>query len=85
VIGRRVPGFDWHLWPPGSYGYWFEGGHWVAITPNDHAANLGSHQVVEHEDGTITVSPSIAVSTSRQGVPVQVYHGFLEGGVWRDA
>ena len=85
MIGRRVPGFDWHLWNPGDYGFWFDGGHWVAITPNDHGANLGSHKVVEHDDGTITVSPSIAVSTSRQGKPLQVYHGFLECGVWREA
>jgi hypothetical protein len=85
MIGRRVAGFDWHLWGPGDYGYWIEGGHWVAITPNGHAANLGSHEVQEHDDGTITVSPSIAVRTSRDGKPVEVFHGFLEAGVWRDA
>lgn len=84
-IGHRVPGFDWHTWAPGDYGYWYEGGYWVAITPNDHAANLSGHGVQEHEDGTITVSPSIAVSTSREGKLIQVYHGFLERGVWRDA
>jgi hypothetical protein len=41
--------------------------------------------VVEHEDGTITVSPSILVSTSRDGKPLEVWHGFLERGVWRVA
>jgi hypothetical protein len=85
VIGRRVPGFDWHLWHPGDYGFWAEGEHWVAIAPSGDAANLGAHDVKEHEDGTITVSPSIAVSTSRKGVKIQVWHGFIERGVWRTA
>lgn len=85
MIGRRVPGFDWHLWSPGDYGYSIEDECWIAITPNDHAGNLGGHKVVEHEDGTITVSPSIAVYTSRDGKPLEVYHGYLEHGVWRPA
>lgn len=37
------------------------------------------HNIVEHEDGTITVSPSIDCSKSRPGT----YHGFLERGMWR--
>lgn len=91
MIGRRVVGDDVHLFQPGDYGYWWEGGHWVAETPNGHGVNLGGHKVVEHEDGTITVSPSIAVYSSRpSGAPAgmesyQVYHGFLEAGVWRVA
>lgn len=83
MIGRRVPGFDWHLWEPGDYGFSPLDDAWIAITPNGHAGNLGSHDVVEHEDGTITVKPSIAVSTSVAGVKIQVWHGFLEHGVWR--
>jgi hypothetical protein len=34
----------------------------------------------EHEDGTITVSPSILVSNPQQG---ELFHGHLERGVWR--
>jgi hypothetical protein len=67
----------------GEYGRWE--GAWYAITPNGHAANLGSHEVLEHPDGSITVSPSIRVSTSRDGKPIEVWHGFLERGVWRTA
>lgn len=84
MTGRRVREFsDPTEFVPGDYGYWHD--HWVAETPNGHGANLASHRVTEHEDGTITVSPSIAVSTSVNGKPVQVYHGWLERGVWRDA
>lgn len=82
MIGRRVSGFDWHTWEPGDYGFSIEDRCWIAITPNDHAANLSRHEVVEHEDGTITVAPSILVSTSKDGKPLQVWHGYLKAGVW---
>lgn len=61
--------------------------HWIAMTPNGHMGALGNHNVVEHEDGTITVSPSILISTSSDGgkTSTQLWHGYLERGVWRDA
>lgn len=86
MIGRRVElipqqgGFQ--LLQPGEYGRWSDG-TWYAETPNGHGANLGSHQVTEHEDGTITVSPSIGVSKATGGSPY-LWHGFLERGVWRE-
>lgn len=54
---------------------------WMARTPNGHMGNLANHDVVEHEDGSITVSPSILVSDSKG----ELWHGFLERGVWREA
>lgn len=86
MIGRRVElipqqgGFQ--LLQPGEYGRWSDG-TWYAETPNGHGANLGSHQVTEHEDGTITVLPSIGVSKAAGGAP-WLWHGFLERGVWRE-
>lgn len=88
MIGKRVDlipqegGFQ--RLRPGEYGR-LEDGTWYAETPNGHGANLGRHKVTEHEDGTITVSPSILVSTRIRGKDIQVYHGWLERGVWRDA
>ena len=55
---------------------------WELRSPNGHLGSLGNHDVVEHEDGTITVSPSILISNPQQG---ELYHGFLEKGIWRDA
>lgn len=52
---------------------------WMVRTPNGHLGNLGAHDVTEHEDGTITVSPSILVSNPQEG---ELYHGFLVAGVW---
>ena len=59
--------------------------YWMMRTPNGHYCSISTniHKVVEHEDGTITVSPSILVSSSVNGVRVEVWHGFLERGVWR--
>lgn len=55
------------------------GVEWWLLTPNGHHGRLVSHTVEEHEDGTITVSPSILVSNPQQG---ELYHGWLKRGVW---
>jgi len=51
-------GFD--SMPPGAY--WIDSaGAWAICTPNGRVGSIAKHTVVEHEDGTITVSPSILV------------------------
>lgn len=54
-------------------------GVWFVMFPGDLLGCLQNHCVVEHEDGTITVSPSILVKNSDISV-----HGFIEKGIWRD-
>jgi hypothetical protein len=68
------------LLEPGEY-IKSEAGSWYACTPNGHLGNLGDHQVTEHSDGTITVSPSILVTLvgTEEG-----WHGYLERGIWRE-
>lgn len=66
---------------PGAYGVSSSGQTWYCTTPNGLFGNLGAHQVTEHEDGTITVSPSILVTAGRGG---QSYHGFLIRGIWNE-
>jgi len=82
---------------PGDY--WIDPRHgWYAAcpTPRDEEgmisclAYLKSHKVTEHEDGTITVSPSILCSAegsiaSSDWKKRHYYHGFLEHGEWRSA
>lgn len=66
-------------WPkPGDYYFYPEVG-WCGVTPDGQQAGLRGHEVTEHEDGTISVSPSILVSSP--GKPA--WHGYLERGVWR--
>jgi hypothetical protein len=84
VQGTRVEHID-DLWPHEEHlGYYcpvmIDGKNsWMCVTPNGHMGNLSAHTVVEHEDGTITVSPSIKVSDNTG----ELWHGFLERGIWR--
>jgi len=89
--GRRVYlNNNNELWiAPGDYGK-DERGHWMArppcgmggvLTEAPDSGDLSLHEVVEHEDGTITVSPSILITQP----PLPEWHGFLERGVWRTA
>lgn len=79
MTGQRLPDeSDWHGGVPNG-SYWKRGGTWWAVTPNGHLGNLAAHDVVEHEDGTITVRPSILVGWPGR----ELYHGYLERGIWR--
>lgn len=55
---------------------------WEVREPGGHACSLNPsvHTITEHEDGMITVSPSIVI-TGPNGD--QLWHGYLERGVWR--
>ena len=77
--GRRVEHGKPHEFEPGDYGTCED--HWYCMTPNGHLGRLAGHQVTSHDDGTITVSPSILISTTGN---VQLWHGFLKRGVWEE-
>jgi hypothetical protein len=72
------------VFAPGDYG--LDRGVWYGRIPtefgNFHLGSFEKHQVVEHEDGTITVSPSI-LHTEPDDLGGKQWHGFLERGVWR--
>jgi|ERR1051326_745351 hypothetical protein len=71
MTGRRLPdGFDCTTPSLQALGlssiplgaYWKDGaGEWTVMTPNHRLGSIANHNVVEHEDQTITVSPSILV------------------------
>ena len=68
----------------GEYGWHAEHKKWYCLPPQtgdfySGQGSLGNHTIVEHEDGTITVSPSILM-TGHHG---KQWHGYLERGVWR--
>lgn len=63
---------------PGDY-WWSEvASAWMCVVPNGMLGSLRGHVITEHEDRTITASPSILVTGER------TYHGFLERGMWRE-
>lgn len=61
--------------------YWKQLGRWFINFPDeDLLGDLSNHTVEEHEDGTITVTPSILV-TKHNG---KQRHGYLTRGVWNE-
>ena len=66
---------------PGEYGK-NQADQWFMRVPASGfgMGSLANHEVIEHEDGTITVSPSI-LCTGHFG---KQWHGYLERGVWRE-
>jgi len=80
--GKRIyEGFPQN---PGEYMKDEEHNRWVFCLPNGiHGAiNTKTWQITEHEDGTLTVSPSILTTVSNN--PQYSWHGFLEHGIWRE-
>ena len=58
--GQRLA--DGFVGAPDRGSYWRdEDGSWSCCTPNGRIGSLANHAVTEHEDGTITVTPSILV------------------------
>lgn len=78
---RDLSNDDSVAFKPGTYGKDARG-TWMICFPDGLLGNLKNHAVIEHEDGTITVSPSILVKTTTGHKQV---HGFLVRGIWRDA
>ncbi len=79
--GRRIyPGEDGHfefMAPGDYYKHPALAGVWIIRDPAGKLGSLQTHTVTEHEDGTITVSPSI-MDPAPGG-----WHGWLERGAWR--
>lgn len=82
---RRLPTPEPGKFPDGfdtrTICYWWDDGYgaWMLYLPGGGLGNLRSHDVTQHEDGTITVSPSILV-TNPKGTKRR--HGYLKRGVW---
>ena len=89
-MGKKTPGVRvYHEVAEGEPGpmlkhgeYWKRAdGVWMCLPPGGHLGDLSNHDVVEHDDGTITVSPSILIKGWDVARP---WHGYLERGVWRE-
>ncbi len=82
VPGRRVYINDEGHLPlaEGDYGK-DHMGTWFVRPPGQHAGGIPEHDVEEHDDGTITVTPSI-VQCDYDGR--ELWHGWLRAGVWTE-
>ena len=84
--GIRLPNVTWEEYSyrpdelkPGEY---FKIGEhlWAVKAPNGDEGTIGKpHIVVEHDDGTISVMPSLQFQHGGR------WHGYLDHGVWREA
>lgn len=67
----------WHVKPPAS--------ERSGVTIHPPAGSVANHTVTEHEDGTITVSPSILITWYSYDLGAETtWHGYLERGQWRE-
>lgn len=73
-VGQFPEGFD-----TGLICYWRRAGIWMLYLPGGGLGNLTGHSVEEHDDGTITVSPSILLDGGRKD---RRRHGYLRRGAW---
>lgn len=77
---RRISGFA--ELDEAAICYWrASDGIWLIYLPRCGVGRLPLHTVTEHEDGTITVRPSVIMRGHASGVP-STRHGFLTRGVW---
>lgn len=76
ITSGKLRDFEGH---PGAYGK--VGSGWLVCLPTGELCSMNTgHMITEHEDGTITVSPSILMPADRG----QYWHGYLERGIWRE-
>ena len=52
--------------------------NWLGVCPSGDVANLLRHKVTVHDDGSISVEPSIHVTGKGD------WHGHLTNGVWTE-
>jgi hypothetical protein len=64
-------------WKHNETGEWYI--HFPTVDGNGLLGNLANHTIEEHEDGTISVTPSILTT----GHNVQ-RHGYLTKGIWNE-
>ena len=60
----------------------YERGWWLYL-PSCGMAVLRNHTITEHEDGTISVQPSILMHGHKHGEATQ-RHGYLIRGIWNE-
>jgi hypothetical protein len=70
---------------PGEYGKSLQDGTWWICTPNGHFGRINDKvwKIIENEDKTITVTPSIRVSYPTAD-HLKGWHGYLTNGIWKE-
>lgn len=77
-------GREWLPQGEGNYCKDANGVWWFHALGAKSSAALNDHTITEHEDGTITVMPSILWPKGVNSDTGKDIHGFLTRGVWKD-
>lgn len=80
--GTRCDGKETHLLEPGEWKRDDDGSVYF-VTPNGHLGHtrVGTWSHEWHEDGTVTIQPSLRLSGGREGNQT-LWHGYLTKGVF---
>jgi hypothetical protein len=81
MVSKRVENYEARDSKEVSYWKTEQGSFLVYFPLADLLGNLAAHTITEHEDGTITVTPSILVTAAWRNARV---HGYLTRGEWKD-
>lgn len=81
MIGKRISGMS--ELDEESVCYWkVDDGSWLLYIPHCGIGGLKKHTIEEHDDGTISVTPSIVMFCNRC-TPDRHIHGYLTNGIWK--
>lgn len=81
--GTRVYKYTGEILKEGEYAFCKKASCWYAHPyGTDLIANLGRHTVIENDDGTITVRPSILIAGINDKGKNETWHGYLVNGIW---
>lgn len=73
---------DGRLWlAEGEYGFDPDDQKWKARPPTQGMGDLSTHEVTVHKNGTISVNPSILITSMDNDCKI-FWHGYLTKGVW---
>jgi hypothetical protein len=85
--GKRIYESPLPYLNPGEYGKAKDGTWWICSPNGIHGRIKDSiWKIIEHEDGTITASPSILLNYPQAPTDCNPpsWHGYLEKGVWKE-
>lgn len=82
-IAKRVK--DFHSVDELEICYFFiEDDGWYVRFPDAGLGSIRKHQITEHEDGTISASPSILLTGHDMAGNQVQKHGYLTRGIWNE-
>lgn len=86
TVGRRATSWDDCMQTEATWFKMGDGTYIVHVPAFPYAASVAKHEVVEHDDGSITCSPSLEITYDWYGEGSHLYrwHGMLIRGTFTE-